>query len=159
MFLIFLLAILGFSLISCNENGESEFLNIDKTYVRVTLSGEVERTGTYDVPRSWTLQDLFKYAGITRYADTHSFDLSSLVEDESIYVIPREKLHIVINDKVNLNTASKQELMSVSGIGNVIANNIINYRKTSPFKSVEEVENVSGVGNAVYEKIKNFITV
>ena len=65
-----------------------------------------------------------------------------------------------INDKVNINTASKEELMTLSGVGESKAINIINYRELNgEFKKIEDIMNVSGIGNSVYEKIKNNITV
>lgn len=61
---------------------------------------------------------------------------------------------------VSLNSASKEELMSLSGIGDAKAAAIIKYRsENGGFKTIEEVKNVSGIGDAVYEKIKNNITV
>ena len=64
------------------------------------------------------------------------------------------------NNKVNINTASLNELMSVSGIGEAKAKAIIEYRTTKGlFKSIEEIKNVSGIGDALYAKIKDSITV
>lgn len=64
-----------------------------------------------------------------------------------------------INKKVNINTATKDELTSLSGIGDSKANSIIEYRKSTPFKSIEDLKNVSGIGDALYESIKDSITV
>lgn len=64
------------------------------------------------------------------------------------------------NTLVNINTASKDELMTVSGIGESKADSIIEYRITNGnFKSIEEIKNVSGIGDALFDKIKNSITV
>lgn len=61
---------------------------------------------------------------------------------------------------VNINTANKEELMNLSGIGESKANNIINYRtENGLFKSIEEIKNVSGIGESIYEQIKANITV
>ncbi len=62
--------------------------------------------------------------------------------------------------KVNINTASKEELMNISGIGESKAEGIIKYREAhGPFSKIEDIQNVSGIGTAMYEKIKNYITV
>ena len=64
------------------------------------------------------------------------------------------------NSLININTATKDELMSINGIGESKALCIISYRnEVGSFKSIEEVMNVSGIGNALFEKIKNLITV
>ena len=60
---------------------------------------------------------------------------------------------------VNINTASKEELMSITGIGESKADAIIEYRKSNKFNSIEDIKNVSGIGNALYEKIKDYIEV
>ena len=61
---------------------------------------------------------------------------------------------------VNINTASKEELLSLSGVGESKAIGIIKYRtEHGAFKSIEEILNVSGIGNSIYEKIKDNITV
>ncbi len=60
---------------------------------------------------------------------------------------------------VNINTATKEELMSVSGIGASKADAIIIYRMDNPFSSIEDIKNVSGIGDALFAKIKDYITV
>lgn len=60
---------------------------------------------------------------------------------------------------VNINTAGKEELMTLPGIGEVYAQSIIDYRETAPFASIEEIKNVSGIGDAKFDKIKAYITV
>ena len=65
-----------------------------------------------------------------------------------------------ITGKVNINTASKEELMSLTGIGASKAKEIISYRETNgPFQSIEEIKNVSGIGETIYAQIKEDITV
>lgn len=60
---------------------------------------------------------------------------------------------------ININTASKEELMSISGLGDSKADAIITYRKEHPFTNIEEIKNVSGIGDSVFAKIKDYITV
>lgn len=60
---------------------------------------------------------------------------------------------------VNINTASKEELMTLSGIGDAKANLIIDYRKHTPFTKIEDIKNVKGIGESLFDKIKNNITV
>jgi competence protein ComEA len=61
---------------------------------------------------------------------------------------------------VNLNTASKDELVALSGIGPVKAQAILDYRAAhGPFKSVEELKDIKGIGPKQFEKLKPEVTV
>jgi len=63
-------------------------------------------------------------------------------------------------EKININTASQQELETLNGIGPSKAAAIIEYREQNgPFSSIEEIMQVSGIGPATFEKIKDSITV
>lgn len=62
--------------------------------------------------------------------------------------------------KVNLNTAGKEELMTLKGIGEAKAEDIIKYRETyGPFQKIEDIMNISGIKDAAFQKIKDSITV
>ncbi len=64
------------------------------------------------------------------------------------------------SEKININTASKELLMTLSKIGESKAQSIISYREEKgSFKTIEEIKNVSGIGDALFESIKNYITV
>lgn len=67
----------------------------------------------------------------------------------------------IINDtgKVNLNTATKEELLTIPNVGESKANLIIEYRNNTPFTNIEDIMNIKGIGNGIFEKIKNYITV
>ena len=61
---------------------------------------------------------------------------------------------------VSINTATKDELMTLNSIGEAKANAIIEYRNINGnFKSIEEIKNVSGIGDSLFEKIKSNITI
>ena len=61
---------------------------------------------------------------------------------------------------VNLNTAGKEELMTLAGVGEAKAENILLYRqKVGVFERKEELKNVNGIGDAMYERIQDKITV
>lgn len=63
------------------------------------------------------------------------------------------------NTLVNINTASKEELMTIPNIGASKADAIIIYRAETKFNSIEDIMNVSGIGESVFVKIKDYITV
>lgn len=67
----------------------------------------------------------------------------------------------VVNGKINLNTATQEELAdNLDGVGTAIAKRIIEYRTTyGKFSSIDEIKNVSGIGDKIFEKIKSKLCV
>ncbi len=61
--------------------------------------------------------------------------------------------------KININTASKKELVTLKGVGGKIADRIIEYRKAHPFKKAEDLMNVKGIGQKLFDKNKDLIKV
>ncbi len=62
--------------------------------------------------------------------------------------------------KVNINTATKEELIGLNGIGEVLAGRIIEYREANGgFKDVRELTNVKGIGEKLLEKLLPRVTV
>ena len=71
----------------------------------------------------------------------------------SIYIAP-------VNDKIkiSINESDFDTLTTLTGIGNILANRIINYREnTSPFLYLEQIMEVEGIGKSVFFKIKDDI--
>ena len=62
--------------------------------------------------------------------------------------------------QVNINTASKQKLSKLPGIGNSVAEKIIRYREENgEFESVEDLKNISGIGESKFNNIKDMLIV
>ena len=84
-----------------------------------------------------------------------SADINSLQNDACITTTQNNA-----SGKVNINQASKEELMTLTGIGESKAKDIISYReKNGPFTSIEDIKKVSGIGETIYAQIKEAITV
>lgn len=138
-----------------------EMNSIEISFCDVYVHGEVYKADLYHIPSNWTLEKLFSLAELKASADISGYNLAEIVENNKEYYIPKKISNLVtdFNLLVNINTASKEELMLIPGIGEVIAENIIIYRQKNVFKNIEEIKNVSGIGDAIYEKIKNYITI
>lgn len=87
------------------------------------------------------------YIGRAQYA-SHTPIVRPSLSDE----IPEEQ-------KININTATKEELMTVNGIGSVTADNIIEYREhNNGFLDVDELTEVHGIGEKSLEKMRPYLT-
>lgn len=63
-------------------------------------------------------------------------------------------------EKINLNTATEEQLQSLPGIGPSSAKNILEYRnKAGKFNRIEEIINVKGIGEKKFQKIKDRLTI
>jgi competence protein ComEA len=86
-------------------------------------------------------------------------DIGNEYEKVSDVIYRRLPQQVQSSDKININTASKEQLMVLSGIGSVTADNIIEYRANNRFGDIEELMNVSRIGPKMFERLKENITV
>lgn len=131
----------------------------------VDIKGAVKNPGVYQVEENSRVQNAIELAGgLTKEGDLSNINLSVLLFNEMVIIIPTKSDEVsIVNDAqiknitslVPLNTASLEELMTLSGIGASKANAIIKYREKAPFNNIEEIINVSGIGVATYEKNKD----
>ncbi|MBQ1508006.1 MAG: helix-hairpin-helix domain-containing protein, partial [Erysipelotrichaceae bacterium] len=92
---------------------------------------------------------------LTDEADIGSLSLNAILYHDEVIVIPKKKPGI---EKISLNAATLEELMTLPGIGELTARKIIEYRvRTGCFRSTEELMNVSGIGEKKYAKLKDRI--
>lgn len=95
-------------------------------------------------------------------ADVTQFSSSVVLpQDQPSTVFPSTPTVSRLENKININTASAQELQDgLDGIGKVLAQRIVDYREANgPFRSTEEIKNVSGIGDIIFEHIRDSITV
>lgn len=145
--------------------------------IAVYITGEVENPGVYYLEENSRLSQLLDICGgITENADIEQINLAKKLVDSDKITIPEKQEKIEQeeeldveekedkenhsdNEKVNINVASKEELMELSGIGESTAEKIIEYRKVQRFLEIEDIMNISGIGKAKYDKIKDNIVV
>lgn len=143
--------------------------------ITIYISGEVKNPGVVTLKNDKRLSDAVKLVGgVTNDADLNNINLALKLEDEMHYIIPK-KGEIISNSsnnvslgnnssnengKININTATIEQLDQIPGIGEATANKILNYREeVGSFKSIEEIKNVSGIGDKKYENMKEFICI
>ena len=98
--------------------------------------------------------------GLKESSDTSTINLAAKINDEQMITVPSKDGSTTYTGLININTASATLLDSLPGIGYSTATNIIEYRTTNgSFKSKEEIKSVSGIGDAIYEQIKDLITI
>lgn len=159
-----------------------------KETIRVDVKGMVKKAGVYELAKDSIVNDAIKKAGgLTSKADTTNVNLSKSLTNEMVIYIPKkeEVTKSTVNDalvdksnsvgfidnessnettntttKVNINTATLKELITLNGIGESKAQAILEYRtKNGNFKTLEDLKKVSGIGEAAYEKIKDNICI
>ena len=128
------------------DNNKQEFIN-------VTILGEVKKPGTYSIKLGSTLNDLFNLSIINENADIRTFNKDKILSNNERIYIPKSNKEII-----SINNASYQELLMLPGIGEVIANRIIEYRnRYGSFLYLDELLYISGIGEKKYEQIKKHI--
>lgn len=81
-------------------------------------------------------------------------------EESSVKGATTQKDEQSTSAKINLNTATLQQLDTLEGIGQVYAQRIIDYRETNGgFKTIEEVKNIKGIGDKTFQKIADRLSV
>ena len=152
----------------------------DEGLIYVHISGAVNNPGVYEAREQARVYELVEVAGgLTEDAAGDFVNQASIVEDgDQIYIPCKEEIETLelslptsssnksktsqdeTIKKVNINTASKEELMTLTGIGESKANSIIEYRqKHGSFSKIEDIMNISGIKEAAFSKISDYITV
>lgn len=127
----------------------------------VTVEGEVEKPGTYSVLEgSRTCDVIYAAGGVTQNADADVIDLDAIVVADTHIYVPSVLIDEIPNvvPVININTADKDELMIIPGIGEVTAQRIVDYRDVNgAFADVSDILNVRGIGEKKFSEIKDYI--
>ena len=157
------------------ETCEAEEAQTEEETVCVHVCGAVNDPGVYYLEAGSRVHEAVEMAGgLSSDAAEEYVNLAQVITDgEQIYIPTLEEaqeqgLEIGSSSSsdedesglININTATSEELQSLSGIGQAKAEAIIAYREDNgDFTSIEDITNVSGIGESTYEKIKDQITV
>lgn len=143
-----------------NKNEDS----IDGDILVVNIKGAVKNPGIYEFPLNSRINDALLKAEPLENADLLPLNLAMFLEDEQDIFVPfidEEEQGNQDSDGdniISINKASADDLELVPGIGPVMAENIIEYRKSViRFQNIEDLLNVSGIGEKTLEKMRPYI--
>lgn len=145
----------------------SETNRVDEVYVYVT--GKVKNPNVYRVPEDYRIYQVIELAGgFLEDAETRNINLADKIFDGmqiTVYTVGEETVPVYGENNdgspmININTASREQLMTLPGIGEAKADSIISYRnENGHFNSIEDIMKISGIKEGAFEKIKSYITV
>jgi competence protein ComEA len=168
------------------ENCESAIVQEETSgEIFVEVSGAVKNPGVYCVAEDARVYQLIELAGgMTKKAQKNYLNLAEKVSDgQKIQVLTKKQYrkqnsksaqedaavsdntgeggtNLSETDKLNINTATAEQLTNLSGIGQTKAAAIVAYREEhGAFSAVEDIKNVSGIGDATFANIESEITV
>lgn len=170
-----------------NTEKATSLAETESSILYVYICGQVRNPGVYSLESGKRVNDVVDLAGgFTKEAALESLNLARQITDgEQIYVMSKEEAATsqaiasqmanssesmnegdkdstsgMEETKVNINTASREELMTLSGIGQTKADSIIAYRQANgPFQSIEEIKQIDGIKDGIFIKIKDQITI
>lgn len=138
--------------------------------IQVYVCGEVKNPGVYELDATDRIVSAIEAAGgLTKKASQESVNQAQKMEDgQQIYIPSKSESRGDSNEKagekrtsnlISLNQATKEELMTLPGIGQSKAEAILSYRQEhGKFSSIEDLMKITGIKDGVYNKIKDYIT-
>ena len=137
----------------------------------VDIKGAVKKPGVYQMKAGDRVKDAIDAAGgLTAEADSQKVNLAQRVEDQMVIVVPKvgEEAEAIPagatskeaskEGKVNINTATVEELKTLKGVGEKKAEAIIEYRKKNgSFQTKEDLMKVRGIGKKLFESFQERI--
>jgi competence protein ComEA len=147
-----------------------EIESISMQTLMVDVSGAVVNPGVYSLPLNARVVEAIKAAGgLKKGADTSDINQARILKDgEQIYVYPAalsrnggvSRPAVRKNGPIMINRATVKDFESLDGIGPVLANRIVNYRKSNgPFTAIEDLLKVPGIGQSKFAQFKEKLRV
>ena len=150
---------------------KTEVSTTQETVIFVDVKGAVKNPGVYHMKVGDRVKDALEAAGgLTEEADSQKVNLAKRLEDQMVIVVPKvgeeaEEIpagatskEVSKEGKVNINTATVEELKTLKGVGEKKAEAIIEYRKKNgSFKTKEDLMKVRGIGKKLFESFEERI--
>ena len=150
---------------------KTEVSTTQETVIFVDIKGEVKNPGVYQMKAGDRVKDALEAAGgLTEEADSQKVNLAKRLEDQMVIVVSKvgeeaEEIpagatskEATKEGKVNINTATVEELKTLKGVGEKKAEAIIEYRKKNgSFQTKEDLMKVRGIGKKLFESFQERI--
>ena len=150
---------------------KTEVSTTQETVIFVDIKGAVKNPGVYQMKVGDRVKDALDAAGgLTAEADSQKVNLAKRIEDQMVIVVPKvgeeaEEIPAGATSKeeakegkVNINTATVEELKTLKGVGEKKAEAIIEYRKKNgSFQTKEDLMKVRGIGKKLFESFQERI--
>ena len=150
---------------------KTEVSTTQETVIFVDVKGAVKNPGVYQMKVGDRVKDALEAAGgLTAEADSQKVNLAKRIEDQMVIVVPKvgeeaEEIPAGATSKeeakegkVNINTATVEELKTLKGVGEKKAEAIIEYRKKNgSFQTKEDLMKVRGIGKKLFESFQERI--
>lgn len=151
---------------SVSANEETEEV-IDNEYIYVEIKGAVKHPDVYKISKDARIKDLIILGDPLPNADLNSINQSEKLHDEKSVYVPVKGEVVEIKESetsdkivVNINTATKDELMRLNGVGEKKAETIIEYREENGlFNKKEDLMNIPGIGQKTFENLQEHIEI
>ena len=150
---------------------KTEVSTTQEAVIFVDIKGAVKNPGVYQMKSGDRVKDALDAAGgLTGEADSQKVNLAQRVEDQMVIVVPKvgeeatemptgvTSKETSKEERVNINTATVEELKTLKGVGEKKAEAIIEYRKKNgSFKTKEDLMKVRGIGKKLFESFQERI--
>ena len=150
---------------------KTEVSTTQETVIFVDIKGAVKNPGVYQMKVGDRVKDAIDAAGgLTEEADSQKVNLAKRLEDQMAIVVPKvgeeaeeipageTRKEATKEGKVNINTATVEELKTLKGVGEKKAEAIIEYRKKNgSFQTKEDLMKVRGIGKKLFESFQERI--
>lgn len=150
---------------------KTEVSTTQETVIFVDIKGAVKNPGVYQMKVGDRVKDALEAAGgLTDEADSQKVNLAKRLEDQMVIVVPKvgeeaeeipageTRKEATKEGKVNINTATVEELKTLKGVGEKKAEAIIEYRKKNgSFQTKEDLMKVRGIGKKLFESFQERI--
>ncbi|WP_145332206.1 helix-hairpin-helix domain-containing protein [Staphylococcus epidermidis] len=151
--------------------------NTKETKIFIDIKGAVKHPNVYEMASSNRVIDALNKAEVLKDADLSQLNLSEKLVDQKLIYVPKKgensmkinsqqstlnssDVKINMNQPLNLNSATEEQLKNIPGIGPSKAKEILNYREQNHgFNSIDDLMKIKGFGKKTFEKLKEHFTI